>query len=530
MLTFIDISELHDAEEKARSSEERLRIAAASTSDFAIITTDDVGLITAWNHGAQGIFGYDEEESLGRPLRIIFTPEDQASGVPEKEMRLARQEGRADDERWHMRKDGTTFYCSGVLTHLQGHDGSGFSKIARDTTGSKRHELAQATLLLKEQQEGTNARLANELKDRFLAVMSHELKQPLNLIQVNAELLTRLPETKAIPSANRIGTTIQQAVLSQSRIINDLLDLSRIRTGKLRLNVEKVDLDEVMHALARAALVDIERKHIKLVVSSHERLECLCDRVRVEQIIWNLLNNAIKFTPTGGEITLALKSANGSAQITVSDSGIGIAAGALPVIFELFSQVDPQVVKGNSGLGIGLSLVKELVVAHGGRVQVSSGGLGEGSTFSVWLPIDGGGAGAEHQVEKPAISFGGKRILTVDDDADSLTGFAALLRLEGATVDAVGSAAQALELLASQTYDLLISDISMPDMDGCELIAEVRRRLRDQQLLAISMSGYGRVVDAVRSKSAGFNLHVPKPTSINQLKDALAKHGNERGV
>ncbi|MDB5828563.1 MAG: signal transduction histidine kinase with CheB and CheR, partial [Variovorax sp.] len=522
VLTFMDITELHSAEENVRASEERLRIAAASTNDFAIITTDDGGHITAWNVGAQRIFGYAEEEMLGHATAEIFTPEDRAGGAPEREMQLAREAGRAEDERWHMRKDGSTFYCSGVLTLLQGSAGPGFSKIARDMTGSKRQELAKENLLLKEQQESANAKIANELKDRFLAVMSHELKQPLNLIQVNAELLTRLPETKAVPSALRIGTTIQRAVGSQARIINDLLDLSRIRTGKLRLNFESVNLDEVVHALARAALADVQRKHIKLVVSSHESLRCFCDRVRVEQIIWNLLNNAIKFTPDRGEVSISLKRVKGSAKITVSDSGIGIVKEALPNIFELFNQVDPQAVRGNSGLGIGLSLVRELARAHEGSVEVASGGLGEGATFTVWLPLAGADPDAAPSPAATTVEFAGWRILTVDDDADSLNGFAALLRLEGATVDAVGSAARALELLAAHTYDLLISDVSMPDMDGCELIAEVRRRYPARKLTAVAMSGYGRLVDAVRAKAAGFDIHVPKPTSVEQLKVALA--------
>jgi two-component system CheB/CheR fusion protein len=527
VLTFIDITELRLAEEKVHASEERLRVAAATTNDFAIITTDPEGLVTAWNTGAERIFGYAEGEMLTRSISEIFTPEDRVNGVPETEQRLARETGRAEDERWHLRKDGSTFYCSGVMTQLPSTAGPGFVKIARDMTGSKRHDLARENLLLKEQQESNRAKLANDMKDQFLAVMSHELKQPLNLIQVNAELLTRLPETKVIPSALRIGTTIQRSVESQSRIINDLLDLSRIRTGKLRLNPEKVDLCEIVVSLAKAASADIERKRITLNVDSPASVPCYCDHVRVEQIVWNLLNNAVKFTPEGGRITLALERSEESARITVSDSGLGIAAEALPHIFELFSQVDPQATRGNGGLGIGLSLVQELAKAHGGDVSVASEGLGEGSTFSVWLPLSMDDTAALSVPKTNSVSLKGWRILTVDDDVDSLNVFAALLRIEGATVDPIASSTQALELLTTTDYDLMISDLSMPDMDGCVLIAEVRRRKPDRKLLAISMSGFGRDIDAVRAKAAGFDVHIAKPSSISQIKVALSQFLNE---
>lgn len=526
VLTFIDITNLHVAEEKVRAGEERLRLAAATTHDFAIITTDADGAIASWNTGAERAFGYAEEEILGHPIAEIFTPEDRADGVPEEEMRLARETGRAEDERWHLRKDGTTFYCSGVLTQLQDGAGSGFAKIARDMTGSKRHELARENLLLKEQQESTNARMANDMKDRFLAVMSHELKQPLNLIQVNAELLTRLPETKVIVPAMRIGMTIQRAVASQSRIINDLLDLSRMRTGKLRLHPEAVDLHEVVQGLAEAIQGDIRDRHLDFVLESDARLACHCDPIRVEQIIWNLLSNAIKFTPDHGRVTLRLVSIDGWARITVADSGVGLLKQALPHIFELFSQMDVQGTRGNNGLGIGLALVQELVHAHGGRVEVASDGLGLGATFSVWLPMLEQVGGVNNVLPSSSMSFDGLRMLTVDDDQDSLNAFAALLQLEGAVVDAVGSSAHALELIEANTYDLMISDIAMPDMNGMELISEVRRRWPERQLLAISMSGYGRPVDALKSKTAGFDIHISKPTSLQQLKAAVAQHLN----
>ncbi|VWX55560.1 Protein-glutamate methylesterase [Burkholderiales bacterium 8X] len=520
VLTFIDITELQAAEEKVRIGEERLRVAAATTNDFAILTMDDQGIVASWNAGAQRIFGFAEGEIVGRHSDLIFTPEDRVAGVPELERRTAIETGRAEDERWHQRKDGSRFYCSGVMTRIDGADGIGLAKIARDMTGSKRHELVRENLLLKEQQDGAQARLANELKDKFLAVMSHELKQPLNLIQVNAELLTRLPDTRGVPSALRIGSTIQKAVASQTRIVNDLLDLSRIQTGKLRLNRAPVDLDELVRQLAAAASQDLGRKNLSLELRSPGSLTCGCDRVRIEQVVWNLLNNAIKFSNDGGRIVLSLEAESDFARITVTDSGIGIPEEALPHVFDLFSQIEAHANASNAGLGIGLALVQELVVAHGGRVTATSKGRGQGASFSIAIPLSATAA-PEGLPAKPELCLEGWRILSVDDDVDSLNAFAVLLRLEGAHVDEVDSAARALALLEQADYDLLLSDISMPEMDGCELIGEIRRRWPDRKLSAVAMSGYGRLVDVVRAKAAGFDMHVAKPTSIEDLKDAL---------
>jgi two-component system CheB/CheR fusion protein len=526
VLTFFDVTELRVAEDSVRVAEERLRLAAASTSDFAIITTDDAGTIINWNNGAERIFGYRADEMAGHSLGEIFTPEDRANGVPEAEMLLAREVGRADDEGWRQRKDGTTFYCSGVLTRMQSSHGSGFSKIARDLTGSKRYEIIRESLLLEEQRASLEARRDVAMKDQFLAVMSHELKQPLNTIQFSAELLTRLPETREIAAAMRIGMTIERAVRSQTEIINDLLDLSRIRTGKLRLSYEEVDLGELVRNLAQAAAGDVQTKELELSVAGADHLVCRCDRVRVEQVMWNLISNAIKFSPAGGRVCVGIDLDEQSARLSVTDWGCGISAEFLPHVFEIFNQADSQKTPSNGGLGIGLALVNELVQAHRGRVEARSAGLDQGSVFTVWLPLK-----SETSPELPAASsvttksldLAGLRVLAVDDDEESLCAFATLLGLEGAFVTTAGSAEIALEILDTAAHDLLISDISMPGTNGYQFIVEVRRRFPDKGPCAIALSGHGRKVDALLAIKAGFDAHIAKPASLKRIKEVLAQ-------
>ncbi|MGJ7543350.1 CheR family methyltransferase [Variovorax sp. LT1R16] len=522
ILNFFDITDLRLAEERVRASEERLRRVAATTRDFAIITTDAAGLITSWNRGAWRIFGYSEEEMLQRPIATIFTPEDQAHGIPEQEMRTAARKGRAEDERWHLRKDGSRLYCSGVTTPLEEGEGGGFAKIARDMTDTKQQELAQEHRLIKERRTSLNAQMANELKDRFLAVMSHELKQPLNLIQMNAELLMRLPVSTENPSVRRVGDAIRRAVNSQSRIINDLLDLSRIRTGKLRLNRVALDLGDLVQAAAEAAVAGASGKKIGLDVRCESAVVCHGDRVRVEQVAWNLLSNAVKFTPDGGRITVRVSSADGFAQLTVADTGCGIAADFLPHVFGMFSQATHDAAPPNGGLGIGLALVHELVAAHGGRVEARSEGTGQGAEFSVWLPLQGADVPLQREVAH-SVDFKGWRVLAVDDYADALATFAEVLRLEGAIVDTAANGKEALAMLQAQPYDLLVSDLGMPEMDGFALIGEVRRIDATRELRAIAVSGLGRRVDARRALEAGFNAHLPKPASIDELKAAIGR-------
>ena len=516
VLTFVDVTALRKAQEQLRAGEEQLRIAAETTKDYAILTIDEQGSITNWNLGAQRMFGYGQKEMIGQPFSLLFTPEDRAAGVPEEELRVAHEEGRRLDERLHLRKDGSTFFCNGVITRLEGKTG-GYAKIARDMTESRSQQASHEEMLAMEKQ-------ANELKDQFLAVMSHELKHPLNLIQVNTELLLSQPEVRTLPQAVRAGETIRSAVVSQTKIIDDLLDLSRARTGKLTMRLAPVDLTELAASIATAAREAAKSKNLTLKYDcKEEHLFALCDRIRTEQVLWNLINNAIKFTPEGGCITVQLEHDATFARLTVADTGQGVEPEFLPHIFGMFVQApDQKVSSTNAGLGVGLTLVRDLTVAQGGKVLADSAGIGKGATFTVWLPL---AQTRSHGKKTPLLngSLKGMRVLAVDDMVDLLEPFSALLRLEGATVDMATSGEQALAFLEKSSYDLMISDLGMPYMDGYELIREVRKHPEWLHLKAIALSGYGRQVDSVRALQSGFNAHLSKPATVAHICQSIAQ-------
>jgi two-component system CheB/CheR fusion protein len=519
VMTFFDISARRLAEEQLRARETRMRLVAESTRDYAIVTTDAEGRVVSWNKGAELVFGYTEEEMMEHDLERLYVEEDRAQRVRQDEMRRARDDGRAQDERWHLRKDGTRVYCSGVTTPLGPAATYGYAKIARDQTDRELSNSEREEALTSEQQNRSHAENEMALKDEFLAIMSHELRHPLNMIHVNAELLARLPEVVHSTSASRAASQVRTAVMSQAKIIDDLLDMSRVRTGKLALALGPVDIGAMATAVADAARADQATRGLAISVSvADEPVIVIADKVRMEQVLMNLLSNAIKFSPQDGTIDIDVSEDDGHGCIMVSDTGQGIAPDFLPHVFDMFGQAGTVTTRSKGGLGIGLALVREIVQLHGGRVEAASAGTGKGARFCVWLPLhhDEGPACAGND-ERADSGISGARILVVDDAADVVEVFQVLLELEGARVVTATSAQEGLAALEANQFDVVISDISMPDMNGYAFLEEARRLPQYAHIPAIALSGLAREVDIARAHRAGYASHLTKPISVERL-------------
>ena len=531
VMTFFDITARRQAEEQARASEASMRMVAESARDYAIITLDEEGRVTSWNKGAETLFGYTAAEMHGQSAERLFVPEDIAAGVPQDELRRARADGRAEDERWHMRKDGSRFFCSGVTTPLRNGAFYGYAKIARDETARERQGKAREQAFSREQAERSDAEHAVALKDEFLSVMSHELRHPLNMIHINVELLSRMPELRQSTTFMRAASVIRSSVMSQAKIIEDLMDMSRVRTGKLSLTTAPVVLDSLLQGIVEVARSDPATQDVTIeFVGGADHVPVLADVVRIEQVVMNLLSNAIKFTPKGGRIEVRLAREPEALRIDVVDNGQGIAPAFLPHVFDMYGQSMAVTTRSKGGLGIGLALVRELVVMHGGRVEAASDGIGKGARISLWLPLfDGQGAPDAGGGARGGEDMAGLRILVVDDMEEMRMVFKSLLEMSGAAVFEAGGALDGLAVLEQQDIDLVISDVSMPEIDGYEFLRRVRAMPKYATLPAIALSGMRRDTDIDRARGAGFSAHLGKPVSIERLheivNDLLPRNG-----
>jgi signal transduction histidine kinase/ActR/RegA family two-component response regulator len=392
--------------------------------------------------------------------------------------------------------------------------------------------------LLQEQMARTEAEHANRLKDEFLATVSHELRTPLHAVIGWSHML----RTGGLDEATtaRAIETIERNAKSQAQLIEDILDVSRVITGKLHLNIGLVDFASVINAAIDSVQLAAESKDIRLEIMLDPSARRVSgDPGRLQQVIWNLLSNAIKFTPAGGRVQVRLERAGAEAQISVSDTGEGISADFLPFIFDRFRQADGSSTRKHGGLGLGLAIVRHLVEIHGGTVSANSPGKGFGATFTLRLPLAAAQAdakGRRAEVEsllsgeptiaqlKPLPSLEGVQVLIVDDEQDTLNMLAVMLTEYRAKVQTARSAAEALEVLQWYKPDVLVSDLAMPGEDGYSLIGKVRAMFegKGQRIPAVALTAYVRVEDRVRALSAGFNMFVPKPVEPNELITAIA--------
>jgi PAS domain S-box-containing protein len=405
--------------------------------------------------------------------------------------------------------------------------------LARQTADyleRKRVEEEREQLLSREHELRQTAEEANRLKDEFLAIMSHELRNPLNVILGYAELLLRMDEIKGSANLKRMADAVKRNAVAQSKLIRDLLDLSRLRSGKLELNRETVSPVASIENAIETVRLDAESKDIKIMVSSpDEALFVHADPVRLEQIIWNLLNNSVKFTPKGGCIDVCLEDDIDHIVLTVSDNGQGIDSSFLPHIFEIFRQADAGTNRSQAGMGIGLAVVQQLVELHGGSVSADSGGTGKGATFTIRLPrtVESKSRPAP-DLELGLGTLDGLAVLVVDDSEDTTEMVRHLLEIGGASVHVATSGFDALRLAQDRQFDVVLSDISMPEMDGFEFLSKLRALPGKRDVPAVALTGFGRPEDVQRASDEGFYAHLTKPFDIQTLATLLQKLPRKR--
>jgi PAS domain S-box-containing protein len=647
----INETEEHDRRRTSRRVEDIYRKAIEELRDYAIFMTDPSGLVTSWNAGATYILGYSAPEIVGKSASKFFTPEDRAKDVPSRELNTAAVKGRAEDERWHVRRDGSRFWASGVVTPVHGDGGAllGFCKVMRDMTernrlteerdrfftlsmdmlcivtldgrfqrvnpafeqllgfsedellgmlifdfihpddreateaeyrklstgepttfmenrlrckngnykwvawsyfpvpednlafgvGRDMTDLRQINDMLRSRAEELEE--ANRAKDEFLATLSHELRTPLTSILGWSRIL----RSKSVGERDkqRAIEIIERNAEAQSKLIEDLLEVSRIITGKLRIEFQPVSFPSIVDTVISSSRPAADAKHQNLEIAVDPAAgPVLGDPARLQQIVANVISNAIKFTPPHGTITIRLLRINSHARLEVQDNGVGISAEDLPHIFERFRQADSSNSRAHGGLGLGLAIVDFLVRQHSGTVQANSSGAGTGATFVVELPLTSSEILASDIGRVDLFSDKGRRlldsadklinqptlnqaqILVVEDDADTRELLRIVLERSGAAVRAVPSAQAALEEIAKTPPDVLVSDIGMAGENGYELIKKVRSLDADKggRIPAVALTAYAGAADRRRALLAGFQTHLAKPVEPDELLAVIA--------
>jgi PAS domain S-box-containing protein len=559
-----DVTDRKATEDALRESEDRLRLALAS-AELGIWDWNLSAQELTWDTRCKAMFGLSADAPITYEVHLAAIHPDDRNYVYESGLQALNPQNGAFNaeyraigiedgvERWIAAKGKVIFDNLDVPARFVG--------TVLNVTEKKRIEAEREQLLRREQAAREEAERANRLKDEFLAVLSHELRSPLNPILG----WTRLLQNGSLDATHQQQAlaTIERNAKLQSQLIEDLLDISRIMQGKLTLTAAPVNLFFVISAAVETVRLAAEAKAIQLTLNLDSAIAPVSgDGARLQQVLWNLLTNAVKFTPQGGqvEVTLELMRSDGDegmrsngdeanrplsplipqsdfAQITVRDTGKGIAAEFLPHVFDYFRQEDGSTTRKFGGLGLGLAIARQIVEMHGGTIEVESQGEGAGSTFIVRLPlprraeqrgVEGDADRASQRMTDAslaasALPLRGLQILVVDDEPDARDFQAFLLEQSGATVIAAASGLEALQALDRGVPDLLVSDVGMPDMDGYMLMQQVRSRSSSQggELPAIALTAYARDLDRQRALQAGFTAHITKPVDPDGLVEAI---------
>jgi two-component system CheB/CheR fusion protein len=536
VLVLVDITTQKQAEEARRLA------SIVESSDDAIISKDFDGVITSWNRAAEALFGYTPQEAIGKSIKMLFPPErlNEEGSILE---RIRTGERIENYETVRLRKDGSPVDVALTISPIVDANGNviGASKIARDISARKRAEEERAELLLREQNARAEAEAANRLKDEFLAIVSHEVRTPLNSIVGWIQML-RSGKLDEEHTAKALESIDRNAAL-QGTIITELLETSRIVTGNLKLDSKPIALPSLIEAAIEIVRPAAEAKSIQIETALDISAGPIWgDSGRLQQVFWNLLSNAVKFTPKGGRIDVHVERDNSNAIIVVKDNGEGIEADFMPYVFDRFRQADATTSRSFGGLGLGLSIVRSVVEMHGGSVRAESEGKGRGANFTVTLPImavsdllaefefqqtdlDTGLRALSKPTRAEVVRLDGLHLLVVDDHEDTRELLRVALTNSGGDVRTCASSADALATLKSWKPDCIISDVGMPGADGYELIKKIRALKKKDRAKtpAIALTGFAGDDDKLQAIAAGYQLHLSKPVDLGTLTSEIAR-------
>jgi PAS domain S-box-containing protein len=513
-----DLTERKEAEQRLAESEELLRLLVQGITDYAIFMLDYGGVISSWNTGATAITGYVAEDMIGKHFSHFYTSEDVRESKPWQHLLAASETGRAADESWRVRKDGTQFWANTVISAVYDAEQKhrGYVHVMQDLT-SRRHaeSLAETTKRMHE----------------FIAMLAHELRNPLAPISNAVELMRR--RGLGDPTLEAMRDTIDRQVTTLSRIIDDLLDVNRIARGHFSVTRENLDIRDVVRGAIDSSkpLVDA-LAHTLLVSMPEEPVAIQGDPVRLTQVFVNLLNNAARYTPTGGRITVAVEPRATDVHIRIADNGRGVAASDLERIFDLFTQLEPQASGHSGGLGVGLALVRRVVELHAGTVRARSAGIGQGTEFDVVLPLPLERLNLvsdQSRSESRSKALRRLRVLVVDDNRDAAESLRALLQALGHDSYVVFDGATALTAVDRLHPHLVMLDIGMPGMSGYEVADAVRAMLGKDAPVLVAVTGWGQDSDKRLAQARGFNYHFTKPMSAAALRELLEAVADTRG-
>jgi PAS domain S-box-containing protein len=532
---FVTIIEDISASKEAEAERALFQALVETSGDFIGFATTE-GQILYINSAGRALVGLgSQEQARTRTMADYLAPESLGAGSEAMRAGVLQGGTWSGEAIYRHLETGEHIPVHKTSLAIVGEGGAPrVAIVSRDLRVQKRLEAERQRLLAREREARAAAEEANELKDRFLATVSHELRTPLNAMLGWMRMLRsgQLPPERR----ERALETVERNAKAQAQLVEDLLDISRMMSGKLRIEVHPLELMGVMEAAIETVRPAADAKQIELLPALGEAgTMILGDAARLQQVVWNLLSNAIKFTPKGGRVQISVERAGTSVEIAVKDSGQGIAPEFLPHVFEPFRQADGSTTRRHGGLGLGLAIVKSLVELHGGTIRALSDGAGKGATFIVRLPL---APVRERRVESRAArpveleagemdcptEIRGLRVVVVDDEADARDLLAALLERCGAEVRAAASVAEALEAMEAMRPELVVADIGMPGEDGYALIRKIRARSPEEggRIPVVALTAYARSEDRTRALRAGFNMHVPKPIDASELLAVIA--------